>query len=159
MVSGLTLTGCSEEDNPENNIIGKWTTTEFDAGILVNSVPVIRWYTEKYNTSETEATDFANSIIRDVEINLTGTMQFNSDHSYQINFGDEPEETGVWQLVDNNQKLSFTNSKNNESNESDVKALSSSILILGFSDSNWGDVDKDGQNDNLFISINLTLEK
>ena len=153
------IAGCSDNESPEQMIIGKWTTVEFQAGILVEGVPVIHWYMEKHEATEAEAIDFANTIISEVENNLKGTMEFNKNHTYNINFGEESEEIGTWMLVDENKKLSFTNSKNNESNESDIKALSSTTLILAFSDTSRGDVDQDRRNEDLFISIELTLKK
>ena len=159
LLLNLLFISCSEEDNAEKNILGKWTTVEFQAGILVDGVPVIHWYMEKYNASEAKAIDFANTIIEEVETNLKGTMEFSKNHTYKINFGDEPEVTGTWMLVEDDAKLSFTNSRNNESNESDIKVLSSSTLILGFSDTSRGDVDQDRWNEDLFMSIELTLRK
>lgn len=125
----------------------------------MDGVPVIHWYTVKYNATETDAIDFANTIIEEVEKSLKGTMEFSKNHTYKINFGEEPEESGTWMLVEDDTKITFTNSTNNESNESEIRSLNTSTLILSFSDTSRGDVDQDRSNEDLFISIELTLRK
>lgn len=157
--SFVYLLGCSPEEDPEKNLIGMWTVTEFKVGIVVNGVSIIDWHQLKYGSTEAEANEFANIFVEELEEGFKGTMEFRIDHTYSANLGGEPEETGTWLLTDDNQKLTFTNAASNESNESDIKVLSSSLLVLVFSDTDRGDIDQDSRNENIFLSIELSFEK
>lgn len=161
--SAILISACSDDDNPvsqaESDLIGVWTGKSFSLDMKVNDTPVLQWYQEELGLTDTEAQQIIELIVEGLADGFSGTIEFKADHTFVSNFGGEPEETGTWQLTDSDKKLTITDTSDNSTTVFDIVTLNSTTLTVRFGETDSGDLDGDGTDENITLTFELTFEK
>ena len=153
LVSIFVLTSCEkDEDNKKDDLIGKWNITSVESEITINGVNIIDYLMDELGLSQSEAEEFAEMFMFDV----TGTIEFNSDGTYETIIDGESE-SGTWELIDNTLILD----KGTESEmEFEIISISSSKLVIEFVETdNSEDINEDGTNDTFIIKMRWNCSK
>ncbi len=156
------ITGCNNDDEPVNNgaidLVGEWTATNVSVSMTVDGTPLAQWLQEAMDLSDAEAQEYADLFAEEMS-GMTGTITFNEDNTYTAHFGDDPEESGTWEFINNNQTLILTEGDDDSPMELNVITLTETTLKVGIEEVESEDMNDDGTKEDLVINMELTFEK
>lgn len=162
IVSGtLFLTSCggtNEDEGPVLTplIVGEWQYQSADVDITINDKDIFDYLVAEWGLSEEQAVQFAASFEESMNDFDGMSWKFNADGTYELT---DPEETesGTWSLSADKSKLTLTS--NGESDIINVSTLTSSKLVLSYTETFEEDMNEDGTNEAFGISIILEMKK
>ena len=161
-MSILSFYGCNsdEDENANNNdIIGVWSVTAASADFNIGETSLVDYLINTLQLSQIEAQAFETAISEGFTDGFDGTIEFKVDNTYIAEFGDDPAETGTWELFDNGNKIRITETGDDSSTELDILSVTSSTMVLAFNESESDDLDGDGTDEEISIEIEMTLQK
>ncbi len=159
-MSVILFTGCGDDDDDdggEDDLIGTWTVTGADLEIMVGG-QTLQEYLEDQGFSSIEASALANLLEEEfLGDDFTGTLTVNSDGTYSTDIGGESD-SGEWTL--NGDVLTITSEDPDEDIQMlTVTTLNSSTLVVEQTDTEGIDVDDDGSEETLAITLEISFSK
>lgn len=160
IVSGaLVFVSCSNNDedgDPQSPIVGTWTYESADISITIEGQDFLDYLIEAFGLTQAQAEEFE-ADFEDTMNDFDGmSWSFTKDGKFTVT-SPEGNETGTWSLSSDNTKLSLTSDGDTE--VIDVKSLTSSKMELTYEETFEDDMDEDGENEELEISMLLGLKK
>ena len=164
-LSILLFTSCEtdEGEKVQSDLIGTWTIDESTVDMTIGGVSLVTFLMNTYQASEAEAKAFADIIMAEFESEISGTITFNGDNTYQAKMGDEVE-NGTWSVSSDGNTLTITGVDDDGTTYSDdliIVSVSSSMLVVSPpAETEDIDLDDDGVNETTMqIALELTLTK
>jgi hypothetical protein len=156
LMSIFMLTSCDKDEDNVNskrdNLIGLWTITSSETEITINGTDIIEYFMAELGLSQSDAEAFAEMFQSD----MTGTIEFNSDGTYEAVSGGATN-NGTWEL--NGDTLTMDKGTEDEA-DAEIISISSSKLVLEISETDSSsDMNEDGTNDTLVVRITLNCSK
>lgn len=161
MILGLTLftlISCDKDkdgNGGSSDLVGIWTVTSSSFEITINNVDVIDYLMAAMELTEEEAEMFVDMFFSDM--GMTGTIEFKSDGTY-ITKSDGETDTGTWKLSSDKKTLTMDDGTADEVNAT-VVSLTSSKLVVEFTESESDDWDEDGTPETTEIFMHIELSK
>ena len=158
-VAIISVYGCSSDDETftQEDLIGIWTITGANAEFLVGEVSLVDYLIAELDLSETEASNFDAEMSAGMADGFDGTVEFKADNTYVAEFGDDPAETGTWELLDGGKKLKLLETGEDTPNEFDIISLSATTMVIEFEEHSSEELE--GSELELTIRIEMTLQK
>lgn len=154
-----TLTSCNKDDeDPQasSQLVGEWTVESSSIDMLIGDKTITEFIMEMLAISEEEAELFAVQYLEGYG-DLTGTITFKDDNTYEADLGDGVD-TGTWNLSSDGKILTLDPGTDDEATVK-VITLTSVKLEIEISESSMEDFDDDGIDDEVSVNIMLTLKK
>jgi hypothetical protein len=157
----LGISACSDDDEnfSESDIIGIWTITSASADASVGSMSLVDYLVENLGLSQLEAQALETAFSQGFANGFDGTVEMKADNTYIAEFGDDPTETGTWELLEGGTVLRLLETGEDTPTVLDVVSLTSSTMVLEFSETESDDLNFDGTDEELTILIEMTLQK
>ena len=160
-VALLSISACGDDDESfsENDIIGVWTITAASADASVGSMSLIDYLVQTVGLSQLEAQALETAFSQGFANGFDGTVEMKADNTYIAEFGDDPTETGTWELLEGGTVLRLLETGEDTPTVLDIISLTSSRMVLEFSETESDDLNFDGIDEELTILIEMTLQK
>lgn len=157
----LSISACSNDDGDvsENDIVGIWTITGATADYSVGSQSLVDYLVETLELSQLEAQALEAGFSQGFANEYDGTVDMRADNTYVAEFGDDPSETGTWELVEGGTVLRLLESGEDTPTVLDVVSLTSSNMVLELTETEMDDLNFDGIEEELTLVIEMTLQK
>ena len=162
----ILFTACDKDEEPivqaKLDLVGEWTASEVSATATVNDVPYIQYVQEAFDLTEAQAEEYANEFLHELSSGLTGTISFSAENTYHAQFGNEPGEEGTWLMSNDAKTITLTESDGDvdgEAMELEVITLSATTLVVVLEEFEFEDMNDNGTDDELVISLELTFVK
>jgi hypothetical protein len=158
----LLLGSCVEENEPAASaIVGTWNYDSYQLDVSVNGQDLITYLVQVMGLTQQEAqfaqSLFTSSLFDESELDGT-TFTFNPDGTYSVKNDGVEEDSGTYQVQNNNTAL-ILNSSDGTEEEFVIETLTNSRLIISFEDSFEEDIDEDGTLEDIGLDFELTLVK
>ena len=154
------LAGCNDDDDDvrdaESRLIGVWTVTDSDFDASVDGQPVITYFMNEGGLSAEDATIAIALFETLIKTSLTGTVEFQDDHTFIANFGDDPEE-GTWELSSDGANLILDPGGPDEIIMK-VNTLTENMLDIDFTQITFEDLDDDPDTPDVEITLDINME-
>jgi hypothetical protein len=157
IISGLILSSCSKDSTPADNMIGTWTMQSATFNAMIGTKTLTQYLIDDLGFTATDAQQFMIQYNAGMQQAFTGTIQLKSDHTYTSTLGGETD-TGTWSLSSDEKKLTI-DSSSLEPMILDVIELTSSILHLQGVEYQFADLNNDGTQETVTVTVDLTLKK
>ncbi|WP_425392081.1 lipocalin family protein [Ekhidna sp.] len=158
----LVFTSCSDDDGVSGDtsaqIIGKWTS----GSVVIDDISVngedLASYFQGLGLPQEFIDQFQASLAEGFEDGFLIDIEFKADGTY-TSTDEDGTDSGTWELTNNETKLLLDKNTEDEI-EVDIVSLTDSRFVGTFSEvDNSEDLDDDGVNDELSISVTITLNK
>ena len=153
--------GCGDDDGEtsfnEADLVATWTLSSADLEFSINGQSLSQWLQQEGGFSAAEAQVIAQGVedLLDDEFPEGATIQFNSDNTYEANFGGDIEE-GTWTLSSDGRTLTLNPDDDPEDQQITITRLDGNSLSVLISETDVFDLDDDGDEDDE-LSIDATL--
>lgn len=154
----LTFPGCEKNNTNENhsgNIVGVWTLESTTLDVLINGKSMIDYFMEEFNLTKEQAEALADLYFEGG--NSEGTIEFKPDGTYMANMDGEKDE-GIYEISADKKKLTIDKGTIYEM-EFVVRTLTSSALIVEFTETESEDINEDGVADEIEILITMAFKR
>lgn len=152
---------CSSDDEneigTEEDLVGTWTLDDASLEFLIDDMDFIQWLVDNLELTSAQADEFEDIFAESYTDGFNGTLTFNEDGTYTANLDDESE-TGTWAFSGTTLTLNPDVTSDTPS-ELTVLTLTSSALVIEFSETEDVDLEQDGTNETLSISFQLSFSK
>ncbi len=138
------------------NLIGIWEPSSLSIGASIGNKSFVQYLVDDLGISQGRADSLAQDLVNIIAVGLTGTIEYKTDGTYDAVLGGDSE-AGTWQLINSDQVLVMTENGSTESQELEIKTISSSTLVLEFDDIFI--IVADGTEIDVAINHELTLDK
>lgn len=152
----LTITSCekdSDGDTKANEIIGVWTISSSTFEGTINGVDIVQYFMDAFGVSQAVAESFTADFYEEI----TGTANFKADGTYTMTTNGSTD-NGSYKLSADGKKLTLDEGTVDEL-IIDVATLTSSKMEFSFTETEVSDMDEDGTDDTLIMTISLVLTK
>lgn len=152
----LTFTSCdkdSDGDKNADNILGVWTITSSSFDATINDVDIIQYFMDAFGVSQA----IAESITEDFYEDITGTANFKADGTYTMTTNGSVD-NGTYKMSADNSKMTMDEGTVDEITVN-IVTLTSTKLELSFTETEVEDMDEDGIDDTLKMTITLVFTK
>lgn len=152
--------GNNDDENPqEKSIVGTWTYSSSDYDATINGQSYLSFLMENFDISEWEAQALADVFFLQETENFVGTtLTFHADGTYVLRDKTSEEETGTYSLQNNETQLTL-NPDEGDSLVLNVTEFTTSTLTLAFSVEEMEDINEDGDEETLEISLEMSFMK
>ena len=157
LITGLILSGCSEDEKLTNGLVGTWTAGTPNISIMIGSKTLAQYFIDEMELSPTEAEQFSSAFTEGMEESFTGTVQFKSDNTYTANMGGEPD-SGTWSLSANGEELTI-DPATDDPMTFEIVELTSSKLRFQMSESESEDLNGDEVPETMTITIDMIFTR
>jgi hypothetical protein len=157
LITGLILTSCKKDETPADNIVGTWTAGTPSLTVMVGTKTLAQYFMDELGLSATEAQVYVNQFNQMFVGSFSGTLTIKADGTYTANMGGSAD-SGTWSLSADGKKLTI-DSASDVPSILDVAELTSSKLHLKITESSTEDLNGDGINETMTVSIDLTFTK
>lgn len=127
----VVLFSCGEKDEPQvSPIVGVWNYSNYNLDISINGQPLVQ-FLQAIGVPLQEAQEAAEEIKNDIfsDEDFEGTeLQFNADGTYEVRIDDISDESGTYQLLENNTLLRLTS--DNDETDFKVQQLTNNRLTI-----------------------------
>jgi hypothetical protein len=156
LLIGLTLSSC-KKDTKSDPIIGTWTagTTTFTA--MVGDKTLNQYFIDIMGLTQEEADSYTALYSAIVTASFTGTITIKSNNTYTDNLGGSTD-SGTWSLNSDQSVLTITSSTDGPTTL-EVVELTSSKLRLHTTEITQEDLNSDGTDENITVTIDITFTK
>jgi len=159
----VALTGCNKDDeNPDDvasKLVGLWTISDAQVDATIGGLSITDFLIDMMQLSEVEAAAFATLFNQALMANFTGTIEFKANNTYFINIGAATDD-GTWSINAAGDEITMDAGTVDEQ-VIDIISLTSSSAVVGFSQTEFVDMDDDPLTPDVPIdmTIELTLTK
>jgi len=163
MFAFITFTGCNKDnENPDDaasKLIGLWTISDAQVDATINGLSITDFLIDMLGLSEVEAAAYATLFNQLILINFTGTIEFKANNTYVIDIGAATDD-GTWSMNADGDKITMDAGTVDEQ-VIDIISLTSNMAVVGFSQTEYEDMDDDPLTPDVPIdmTIELTLTK
>lgn len=157
----IATTACSDDDEvtaSDEDLIGTWEVTGATADFSVGSQSLVDYLIATLELSQIEAQALETAFSQGFADGFDGVVELKSDNTYVAEFGDDPAETGTWELIGNT-TLRLQETGDDEYTELTILSVSSSSMQLEFTETDSEDFNQDGIDEELTILIEMDLRK
>ena len=159
LVFGVSIlfTACekSSSEDLSGSIVGTWTIESTSMDATINGVSFIDYYKETFGLTQADA-DALLKLFKE-EFEMAGSITINADGTYTAVFDGENDE-GTWRLSDDKKTLTIDDNTQYEMVFT-VKKLTDSELVLVGSESDTKDINEDGTDENLVITVQMNFKR
>jgi hypothetical protein len=157
LITGIVFASCSKDSDPAEDILGSWTigTVEFDASVGTKSLK--QYYMDEFDMTEPEALAAIAAFNAFMAQQFTGTIEFNSDSTYEAEIGGESD-TGTWSLSADNEKLTIDPDLG-DPYTFDLIEISSKKAVLQGTETFEEDLNEDEVPETVSVIIKMNLTK
>jgi len=158
LIAGLAITSCKKDSSSTVTLDGgTWTAGTPTFTAMVGTKTLTQYYTDVVGLSATEAAQYAAIANLALMLTFSGTIQFKSDNTYTANLGGTPD-SGTWSLSADAKKLTIDS--NTEPPETlDVTELTSNKLTVSLTDNTSEDLNDDGTDETLTVSVTIPFTR
>lgn len=150
---------CNKDEEPVSqtylNMIGLWDAKEIQYSVSINGKSILQYYLDQ-GASQEEAEDLTLLFGQILAAGFDGTIEFKNDNSFVRTWGGDTI-IGTWALVNNDQSVQLT--ADSETEEYEIKSVSSTELTLTIEISEKTDFDGDGSADSIEATVDLISDK
>ncbi len=158
------LASCDDDGDGDNEsgtadlLVGTWNTSDVDIDATVDNQSFIDYLVDEFDFTQEQAEFYYDLFISELESEITGTLKFNSDNTYESNFDDEID-NGTWSLSSDEKTLTLNDGSENI--VLTINSISSNTLNVTITDDFTEDLDDDpGTPDEIIeIEADITLTK
>ena len=157
LFTGLIFSSCKKDETKTEDIVGTWTagTTTFTA--MVGDMTLNDYFTDVMGLTQEEADSYTALYEMLLAQAFTGTMTMKSNNTYTSNLGGTAD-SGTWSLNSDESELTITSSIDGPTTL-EVIELTSSKLRLYTSEITQEDLDGDGTDENITVTVDVTFTK
>lgn len=153
-----SIVSCNEDDpQPEELILGMWTVESSRIDIFFDGQSLVKYFMDVYQISMIEAELLEHNLLKDYLDDFQGSITLNADNTYTMAFGGDSS-SGNWKLSEDGKILTFDEGTEDETEATIIK-LSPNTMVVEMEDSSNGDIDGDGDDDEIILQVTLTLKK
>lgn len=105
LVSLLIVSGCGDDADPVNPIIGKWQITKTEAKITPSSTALVN-YLVSQGLSKPDAEDYVSFLMDGGNVDASGTLEIKADGTYEQIDGTD-KNTGTWEYDSETKQLTI----------------------------------------------------
>lgn len=156
LVTGLTLSSC-KKDSKSDPIIGTWTAGATTFTAMVGDKTVNQYYVDVMGLTQDEADIYTAIYEVFLEQAFTGTMTIKSNNTYTSTLGGTAD-SGTWSLNSDQTELTITSGTDGPTNL-EVVELTSSKLRLHTTEITQEDLNSDGTDETINVTIDVTFTK
>lgn len=157
IITGLILSSCSKDSAPDDDLIGTWTMGSVTYNAKVGTKVLSQYLIEDAGYTTDEVQIFTALLNQQIQQNFTGTIQMKSDHTFTSTMNGISG-TGTWSLSSDRKKLTIV-SNPDPPVILDVIELTSSKLHLQGTETEPVDLNDDGTDEIITVTIDLNLTK
>jgi hypothetical protein len=157
LFAGISVSSCKKDSKQTDNLIGTWTAGTPSYTVMVGTKTLTQYYTDVVGLSAAEALQATTLVNLALVQTFTGTIQFKSDNTYTSNLGGTAD-TGTWSLSSDAKTLTITPVSDTPVAIT-INSLTSSKLTGTFTDTEQEDLNNDGVNETLTISVTMSFTK
>jgi hypothetical protein len=156
LLTALIFSSC-KKDTKSDPIIGTWTagTTTFTA--TVGDLTLNQYFVEVMGLTQEEADSYTAIYELILQQAFTGTMTMKSNNTYTSTLGGTAD-SGTWSLNSDQSELTITSGTDGPTTL-DVVELTSSKLRLHTTEITQEDLNSDGTDENITVTIDVTFTK
>lgn len=146
--------------NDESDLYGTWSIDGISVDVTVDGTDIVEVMVNNFDYDPAVAEAMLDTLVWELEDDISGTLTFNEDMTYTINVSDDSPETGTWTLSEDGSTLTLVDS-DMDSDVLMISKLTASSLIIKLQDEDE-DVDLDGddqEESTMIISVEVTLSK
>ena len=157
LLTGLIFSSCKKDETKTEDIVGTWTagTTTFTA--MVGDMTLNDYFIDVMGLTQEEADSYTALYEMILEQAFTGTMTMKSNNTYTSNLGGTAD-SGTWSLNSDESELTITSTIDGPTTL-DVIELTSSKLRLQTSEITQEDLNMDGTDENITVTVDVTFTK
>ena len=157
LFTGLIFSSCNKDETKTEDIVGTWTagTTTFTA--MVGDMTLNDYFIDVMGLTQEEADSYTALYEMILEQAFTGTMTMKSNNTYTSDLGGTAD-SGTWSLNSDESELTITSSIDGPTTL-EVIELTSSKLRLHTSEITQEDLDGDGIDENITVTVDVTFTK
>jgi hypothetical protein len=158
IIIGLILSSCSKDSTPSptDNLIGTWTTSSATFTATIDGKTMTQYFIDM-GLSAAQAQQYTALFNATVQQSFTGTITMKSDNTYTSDMGGETD-TGTWSLSSDGKMLTIDPSTDVPM-IADVVELTSSTLHLQGNETETDDLNDDGTDETIIVTVDLTFTK
>ena len=157
LLTGLIFSSCKKDETKTEDIVGTWTagTTTFTA--MVGDMTLNDYFIDVMGLTQEEADSYTALYEMILEQAFTGTMTMKSNNTYTSDLGGTAD-SGTWSLNSDESELTITSNIDGPTTL-EVIELTSSKLRLYTSEITQEDLDGDGTDENITVTVDVTFTK
>ena len=145
-----------DKETKDADIVGNWTISSATVSATIDGKSLSQYFLD-LGTSSTEADQFAQAFNDAVQQSFTGTVNIKSDHTYTINSGGSSD-GGTWALNSSGDKLTLDAGTADEATF-DILSVDKNSLHIKFSQDQMDDLNGDGTDETIAVSVDMNLTK
>jgi hypothetical protein len=157
IITGLILSSCSKDSTTTNDLIGTWNTQSSTFTATINGKTMTQYFMDDMGLTADEAQLAIGMFNTQMQQTFTGTIQMKSDNTYTSTMGGTTD-TGTWSLSSDGKKITL-DAGTEGSTILDVIELTPSKLHVSGTETTTDDLNADGIQDTMVVTIDLTLTK
>lgn len=157
IITGIILSSCHKDATPEEDIVGTWTMQSSSFTATVNGKSMTQYFIDDLGLTAAEAQQYIAIFNATMQQSFAGSLVMKSDHTYTATLGGEAD-NGTWSLSSDGKKLTI-DSSTEVPMILDVIELTSSKIHLQGTETVMEDLNDDGTNETLVVTIDLTFTK
>ena len=157
IITGLILSSCSKDSTTTNDLIGTWNTQSSTFTATINGKTLTQYFMDDMGLTADEAQLAIGMFNTQMQQTFTGTIQMKSDNTYTSTMGGTTD-TGTWSLSSDGKTITL-DAGTEGSTILDVIELTSSKLHVSGTETTTDDLNADGIQDTMVVTIDLTLTK
>jgi hypothetical protein len=157
IITGLILSSCSKDSTPADDLVGTWTSQSATFTATINGKTMTQYFIDELGLTAAEAQQYTALFNAQMQQSFSGTIQLKSDHTYTATMGGETD-TGTWSLSSDGKKLTI-DSSTDVPMIADVVELTSSTLHLQGTETETDDLNDDGTDETIIVTVDLTFTK
>jgi hypothetical protein len=157
-IAGLAITSCKKDSSSTITLAGgTWTAGTPTFTAMVGTKTLTQYYTDVMGLTTAQAAQYTAIVNLALMQTFTGTIQFKSDNTYTATLGGTPD-SGTWSLSADGKKLTIDS--NTEPPETlDVTQLTSNKLTVSLTDNTLEDLNSDGIDETMTVSVTIPFTR
>jgi hypothetical protein len=158
LIAGLAITSCKKDSSSTVTLTGaSWTAGTPTFTAMVGTKTLTQYYTDVMGLTAVQAAQYTAIVNLALMQSFTGTITFKSDNTYTANLGGTPD-SGTWSLSADAKKLTIDS--NTEAPQTlDVTVLTSNKLTVSLTDITSEDLNSDGINETMTVSVTIPFTR
>jgi hypothetical protein len=155
--AGVIISSCEKDEDPENDLLGTWTSGAATFNATVNDMPMTQYFTDSLGLTSEDAQVYYNLFNLTLQQSFNGTLTFNADNTYVSNLGGQTD-TGTWSMNADGTKLTL-DSVTDPPFVLDVVRLTRNELEVNWTETGMEDINDDNIPETIKIEGNMKFTK